>query len=230
MNKSAWTSSPELMMRWRRVRRAFDARLMTERRLLIVAAACVIWFLLDAVWVTPAYQQLNKATKRRSEAQASFQSLTSQKTQLDQAIALQKQDAQKELLLVRERLLKGQQELDRAQSQMAPARDMRQMLEAILARHGQLKLRSMKTLPPTEVRLGAPGGASAGASLYSHGLELVVEGSFHELLAWLRSVETMPRRLIWQSMTLSSDEQSRLTLTLWVQTLSPDKEPLEIAP
>lgn len=227
MNLNAWPSSAVLMMRWRRARRAFDSRLMTERRLLIVAAACVIWFLLDAVWITPAYQHLNKATKRKSEAATSRQTLIAQKDQLAQAMALQKQDAQKELALVRERLLKGQQELERAQSQMAPAREMRQLLDAMLARHGQLKLRSMRTLPPTEVRLG---GGEGGAPLYSHGLELVVEGSFHELLAWLRSVETMPRRLIWQGMKLSADEQSRLSLTLQVHTLSPDKEPLEIAP
>ncbi|HEX5374042.1 MAG TPA: hypothetical protein VFW84_15045 [Aquabacterium sp.] len=230
MKQIALPSSAELMMHWRRVRRAFDARLMTERRLLIVAAACVIWFLLDTIWVTPAYQHLNKATKRKSAAASSRQMLVTQKDQLAQAMVLQKQGAQKELLLVQERLAKGQQELERAQSQMAPAREMRQLLDAMLARHGQLKLRSMRTLPPTEVRMGGSESISGGAPLYSHGLELVVEGGFHELLAWLRSVESMPRRLIWQSMKLSSDEQSRLTLTLQVHTLSPDKEPLEIAP
>lgn len=230
MKLAAVPSSAVWMMHWRRVRRAFDARLMTERRLLIVAAACVIWFLLDTVWVTPAYQHLNKASKRKSEATTSRQMLSTQQQQLAQAMAMQKQDAQKELTLVRERLAKGQQELERAQSQMAPAREMRQLLDAMLARHGQLKLRSMRTLPPTEVRLGGTEALAGGAPLYSHGLELVVEGSFHELLTWLRSVEAMPRRLIWQSMKLSSDEQSRLTLTLQVHTLSPDKEPLEIAP
>jgi hypothetical protein len=40
----------------------------------------------------------------------------------------------------------------------------------------------------------------------------------------------MPRKLLWDSMELTSDEQSRLTLSLQVHTFSPDRDALEIAP
>jgi MSHA biogenesis protein MshJ len=216
------------MTRWRRWRRAFDARLTTERRLLIVAAACVTWFALDTVWVTPSYQRMSKAIAAKRAAESSQQSLASQQTQIAAAMATQQRDAQAQLAQLRERVAKGEKDLSEVQSQLAPAREMGHLLEAMLARHGQLRLQAMRTLAPIQVHLGQ-GDKEAGL-LYNHGMEMVVQGSYQDLVTWLQSVEGMPRHLVWDSMKLSSDDQARLSLHLQVHTLSPDKDALEIAP
>lgn len=216
----------EIRTRWRRARRKFDARMMTERRILIVAAVCISWFALDAVWVTPAYQRLKSAMQSHAQLQAKQSQAQAQQNTLMDTLRAQKAKALAELDSLRERLTRQTQELEEVQAQMAPAKDMRQLLDALLARQPNLKVLSMKTLPPIEVK--APGGNEA--VLYRHGLALEISGRFHDLLAWLQSAEQMPRKLIWGSMDLRTNMETDLVLRVQVYTLSPDKEPLEIAP
>jgi MSHA biogenesis protein MshJ len=215
-----------LSINWRRIRRKFDARLMTERRIIIIAAVCVTWLLIDTIWVTPSYQRLKKHMALQKTAQAQKASATAQTTTLMDTLREQQGKAIAELNEMRQRFAKQEEDMVAVQSQMAPASDMRQLLQALLAKHGQLRVLSMKTLPPQEVR--AQG--SADTVLYRHGLVLEVGGQFHDLLAWLQSAESMPRRLIWQSMVLGQHAQTQLVLKVQVYTLSPDKDALEIAP
>jgi len=149
----------EWRTRWRRVRRKFDARMMTERRILIVAAVCISWFALDAMWVTPAYQRLKASMQAHAQLKdKQAQSQIQQDTLMD-TLRAQKQRALAELDNLRVRLTRQQDELQEVQAQMAPARDMRQLLDALLARHANLRVLNMKTLPPVEVK--APGSNEA---------------------------------------------------------------------
>lgn len=215
----------EIRTRWRRARRQFDARMMTERRILIVAAVCISWFALDAVWVTPAYQHLKRSLQAHSQVQAKQAQAQAQQNTLMDTLRTQKARALAELESLRIRLTQQKEELEEVQAQMAPAKDMRQLLDALLARQPNLRVLSMKTLPPIEVK--APGGNEA--VLYRHGLSLEISGRFHDLLAWLQSAEQMPRKLIWGNMEMQTNIAAELVLKVQVFTLSPDKEPLEIA-
>lgn len=92
----------------------------------------------------------------------------------------------------------------------------------------------MRTLPPVEVQFNGGKGAVAPSGsapvLYSHGLEITVSGPYLDLVAWLRGVEQLPRRLLWSGMTLNVADGAPPALMLQVQTYSPDRDPLEIAP
>lgn len=226
MNTASIPPLTQWMTRWRRACRAFDARMATERRLIVIAVACVTWYGLDALWVTPSYQVFQKAWTEQRQAAQERRQLEGQLTQLQTDMATQQRELQAEIDRLKARLAQQDAEVQRTQSQLVPARELRQVLETMLARHGQLKLRSMKTVSPTEVRLG--GGA--GRPLFKHGLEMTVEGGFHDLLGWLQAIEGMPRRLIWSTLKLTTDEQGRLSLALQVYTLSPDRDALEMAP
>lgn len=212
-------------MNWRRVRRKFDARLMTERRLIILAAVCVTWLIIDSIWVTPSYQRLKKKLELQKVTHSQQAAANEQSKTLMQTLHEQQLRAIAELNEIRQRFAKQEAEMTGVQSQMAPAREMRQLLEALLAKHGQLRVLSMRTLMPQEVH--AQG--TNETVLYKHGLLLEVGGEFHDLVAWLQSAENMPRHLIWQSMELSPHAQTQLVLKVQVYTLSPDKDALEIA-
>ena len=226
MKTASMPSLTHWMTRGRRACRAFDARLATERRLIVIAVACVTWYALDALWVTPAYQAFQKVWGEQRQAKQERQQLQGQLTQLKSDMATQQRELQAEVDRLKARLAQQDAEVQRTQSQLVPARELREVLETMLARHGQLRLRSMKTVPPTEVRLGS----GSGRPLFKHGLELTVEGGFHDLLGWLQAIEAMPRRLIWNTLKLATDEQGRLSLSLQVYTLSPDRDALEMAP
>lgn len=216
----------EIMMRWRRIKRQFDSRVLSERRILIIAAVCVSWFLLDAVWVTPSFNKLKASRLAYAQASERHAAEQARSATLLQALALQKVQAAAELQQIKTRMAEAQTMQDQMQSKLAPAREMRFFLEALLDKQGQLRVLSIKTMSPQAV--AAPG--SGRALLYRHGLQIEVSGEFHDLLAWLHSAEGMPKQLLWDELNLQSDEKNGLVLSVQVHTLSPDKEALEISP
>lgn len=225
--------APQALLRWRQVRRQFDARLLNERRLIIAALIALIAYLCDMTLITPAFDALKAARQREQSATMARDAMQAELNRKRVELANRLMAAQKEQAELRKRLADGEQELARQQSMMAPARDMQNLLEGLLAQHGQLRLKAMRTLPAVEVQFNGAKGASTPAAapvLYSHGLEISVSGPYLDLVAWLRSIEQLPRRLLWSGMTLSVADGAPPTLTLQVQTYSPDRDPLEIAP
>lgn len=226
--------APQALLRWRQLRRQFDARQPNERRLIIVALIALVAYLCDLALITPSFNALKAARQREQTAAMARDAMQTELNRKRVELANRLMAAQKEQAELRKRLADGEQELARQQSMMAPARDMQNLLEGLLAQHGQLRLKAMRTLPPVEVQFNSAKGASAPAGatpvLYSHGLEISVSGPFLDLVAWLRGVEQLPRRLLWSGMTLNVADGGAPTLTLQVQTYSPDRDPLEIAP
>jgi MSHA biogenesis protein MshJ len=60
--------------------------------------------------------------------------------------------------------------------------------------------------------------------LYRHGVRLVLQGSYLDMVAYLEALEALPSQLFWGGATLDADKypQARLTLTLY--TLSLDQK------
>ncbi|NGZ84604.1 type II secretion system protein GspM [Duganella aceris] len=94
------------------------------------------------------------------------------------------------------------------------------------------------TVPtPLAAVLAAPAPAAAGATpalapaappqpslLFRHGVQLVLEGSYPDMVNYLQALEHMPTRLFWGGAALDAQKypQARLTLTLY--TLSLDQK------
>lgn len=223
--------APQALLRWRQLRRQFDARLLNERRLIIGAVIALIAYLCDLMLITPSFNTLKAARQREKTAATARDAMQAELNRKRVELANRLMNAQKEQEVLRKRLADGEQELARQQSMMAPARDMQNLLEGLLSQHGQLRLKAMRTLPATEVQFKNASGSAGGAPvLYSHGLEITVSGPFLDLVGWLRGVEQLPRRLLWSGMSLNVVDGALPTLTLQVQTYSPDRDPLEIAP
>jgi len=85
--------------------------------------------------------------------------------------------------------------------------------------------------------VNGPGNANAGAGkppagpaaapaplLFRHGVQLVLQGSYLEMIGYLEALEAMPTQLFWGAAVLDADQypQARLTLTLY--TLSLDQK------
>jgi MSHA biogenesis protein MshJ len=218
------------LLRWRRARRSFDARVLNERRLLIIAVVAGVWFVLDNAWVTPGYKQLAASMARKNQAEQAVLALQARQRQQLEDMARAQAAVKSELQLTRERMQRQSEEFEKARQVLVPAREMRALLEGLLGEQKSLRVTSMKTLPREEIQLPHVDGTGQAALLYRHGLEIRVVGSFHDLLNWLRSIESMPRKLMWDEMSLEADDLAALTLTLKVHTLSNDREPLEMAP
>jgi MSHA biogenesis protein MshJ len=223
MSLALQTRSQELVARWRHARRSFNARSLSERRLIIIAVAALVVFAVDAVWLTPSYRALHGALTRQNEARTNLATLREAASVTAREREAKGHQLHDEIAQLRAQVESGKTALDQAQGSLVPAREMREVLNELLAQHGSLRLVAMRSLPREELH------AKAGnALMYSHGLEITVEGNYLDLLSWLRSLETMPRKLLWDGLRLESDPQAKLQLTLRVHTLSRDAEPLEI--
>ena len=103
---------------------------------------------------------------------------------------------------------------------------------------GEVRLRALRSLGRSDLlvlgQATAAGGASvaadtsSGSGLYRHGVELVLEGSYADLLGYLRAVEALPQRVLWGGISLKVEQYPRATLTLRVFTLSRERHWLEI--
>ena len=86
------------------------------------------------------------------------------------------------------------------------------------------------SLPRTELTATRPDGtpAASGPALYRHGVELAVEGSFADLLAYMQALEDMPQRVLWGGVQLKVEQYPKALLTLRIYTLSLDRGWLEL--
>jgi MSHA biogenesis protein MshJ len=77
----------------------------------------------------------------------------------------------------------------------------------------------------------APAGQAAAAKpvvkeelLYRHGVQIVVEGSYLDMVAYMQALEAMPEQLFWGKATLSAQQYPKATLSLTLYTLSLDQK------
>ncbi|HEY5799148.1 MAG TPA: MSHA biogenesis protein MshJ [Burkholderiaceae bacterium] len=131
------------------------------------------------------------------------------------------------------------------------------VLETILRHNGTLRLVSLKTLPVADLqsvaeeaaRAAAPAAqaqaqtqtpspaaakpapaakSAQSAAIYRHGVEIVVEGSYPAMTAYLATLENMQWQLFWGGARLQTGQYPNATLTLNLYTMSLDPKWLHL--
>jgi MSHA biogenesis protein MshJ len=123
-----------------------------------------------------------------------------------------------------------------AQGYVAPER-MTELLRALLAEQHGLKLVSLANLPveslsrPLSQSLPQSSSAKAEAPLadddrgpFLHPVEIVVEGDYASVVAYLRAAESLPWRIQWRKLELTAGEYpvNRVRLVIGALSLSRD--------
>lgn len=113
------------------------------------------------------------------------------------------------------------------------------LLQSILKKNKRLQLISLKSFPvvnlmdlpkPSEsvetvVNNTAPADER---SIYKHEVELVLEGNYLDMLAYLKELEAMPERVYWSRGNLQVIEYPKASLSLKIFTLSLEKKWLNL--
>ena len=216
-----------------RLQRAFDGRARRERLLLIGAGVAIAWMLADGLWLTPAFKEWTSARARHTAASAALHRLNDEVAQRGTETRNAEQQLLGEVTQWRTRVSQTDTALREFGGSLVGAAEMVPVLDRLLAQTGGLRLRSMQSLGRSEV--GAPAAAPATAAeaktagtLYRHGVELNVEGSYADVLAYVQAIEAMPQRVLWGGMQLKVEQHPKVALTLRLYTLSPDRSWLEI--
>lgn len=240
----------QLQQQWIKLGTKLDAMTLRERALVFVAVTAALLFLIYTIAVQPmlARQQALQLDIRQQQNQINGIDLEiAAKAQgfvvdPDAGGHAQLQQAQAEIARLSSRLLAVQKGLV-APEKIAP------LLEHLLRGNGKLQLVSLKTLPVTGMNDAAGGNLAAAEPpapnlapapatpaarpapaskprelLYRHGVEIVLQGGYLDMIAYMQALERLPVQLFWGAARLDAQAAPETRLTLTLYTLSLDEK------
>jgi MSHA biogenesis protein MshJ len=232
----------QLLQQWIKLSTRLDAMTLRERAMVFTAVVAGILFLIYTVSAEPLL-------KKQSALQLQIKQQQNQITGIDQEIVAKAQgfkvdpDAatREQLNAVRRDIDATSNSLMAVQKGLVAPDKIAPLLEHLLRGNGRLKLISLKTLPvtglneaakpavaqtlvPAPIPAGQPAPAKPRELVYRHGVEIVVQGSYLDMVNYMAALESLPVQLFWGKANLDAQQypNSRLTLTLY--TLSLDQK------
>ena len=242
----------QLQQQWLKLSTKLDAMTLRERAMIFVAATAAILFLIYTMAVEPMLARQKLLLAQIKQQQNQIAGIDMEITAKAQGFNLDP-DAQERARLqaARDEIDRISAGLLAVQKGLVAPERIAPLLENLLGGHGKLRLMAMKTLPVTGMNesfaASAPsvaGGASPVAApaqpnqppqpaaaaqkprelLYRHGVEIVLQGSYLDMISYMAALEALPVQLFWGKASLDAQQypNSRLTLTLY--TLSLDQK------
>lgn len=231
----------QLLQQWLKLSTKLDAMTLRERAMVFAAVVAAILFLLYTVSLEPLLNKQKLLRGQIKQQQNQVAGIDLEISAMAQGFIVDPDAATREKLqAVRHEIDTTSAGLMAVQKGLVAPNKIAPLLEQLLRGNGKLKLMSMKTLPvaglneavlPAEPPpAAAPAPASAKAApkprelLYRHGVEIVLQGSYLDMISYMEALESLPVQLFWGKARLDAQQypNSRLTLTLY--TLSLDQK------
>ena len=227
--------------RWKHLSARYAALAPRERALLPGAVCFAILMLGHLLVIEPATKERRLLQQRLAQEANDLTVAQAQITVLQAKLKNPDAEVRAQLEALRLQARAADDQFKKLQGSLVPAQDMSDWLSGLLQAQRGLQLVGLRTLPVTSVTeladgkkpaaTAAPAAASApGADaatpdgwLYRHGVEITVRGSYPELVAYLQTLERMPRRVYWGELKLDAQQSPAVVMTLVVYTLSVDK-------
>jgi MSHA biogenesis protein MshJ len=232
---------------WQQTVLKIDALTLRERVIIFAMVAILLIVLMNAMLIDP---QFAKQKRLLLQVQAEQEKIGLIQAEIRQALAAQSDpDASGRERLKTLRYEAGQMQtalLDMQKGLVSPDK-MTVLLEDIMRRDGKLRMLSLKTLPVSTLAASISGdgntadktagaaavknkaeSASATGAVYTHGVEIVIQGGYLEMLDYITRLENMPWQLFWGKAKLNVEEYPKASLTLTLFTLSLDKKWLNL--
>lgn len=205
--------------------RWLDDRAPRERLLLALSLLAVLTMLWYLLLIEPLALRKQALEAQVGPAVATLAALDQQAVDIV-AGAAQDPDAEnrQQKVLLEEEIGRLDERLATLTGELISPQQMVEILEQMLKRRRQLSLTRLENLPG-EPLLETPTGDSPAEkvqhrNLYRHPLRIELTGSYLEALAYLKSLEQLPRKIYWQDLALSVEEYPQAKITVTVYTLS----------
>ena len=220
-----------LRLYWNRLGSRYMALSRRERVLVALAMILVPLLIGNTLFVDPQWSRSKVMQNSIATQSTMLASLRTQAANLQQELSIDPDAGKKaELAELNAQRVQMDEQLRQVGSALVRPEDMNGLLESLLARHGGLRLVSLKTLAPQSVLREKEGAKEADGKpversfdLYRHGVEIRLEGNYGQLQAYLAQLEKLPQRLLWGQLSYRVIDYPRSEMTLTVYTLSPDK-------
>lgn len=202
----------------------FDALSMRERAFICAAALGVILVIWNSALMAPLAAKRSRLSLELRELQSSIQATAETLDPPAAAEQVRAALAQQETLQARLDSLDAQL-ASTAAGLIAPDRMVSVIRDVLEHQHG-LKLitlhnKPMRSLaPPPAAR---PGVNAVETGPYVHPVELVVEGSYFDVLAYLHALEGLPWRFYWSALELDATHYPVNRVRVELSTVNMDK-------
>ncbi len=234
---------------WQRIAAKIDALSVRERTIIFVMAALILVVLVNMMLLDPQYVKQKKLSLQLQQDQAKIAEIRMEIQQKIKAHAIDPDAVDRvRLQNLKQQFSQMHNALLEMQKGLISPDKMAVLLEDILKRDGRLHLMSLKTLPVSslndaisadnksvgEKATGLPAtqdksdSYSATGAIYKHGVEITVQGSYLDMVGYMKELETMPWQLFWGKAKLNVEEYPKATLTLTLFTMSLEKKWLNL--
>ena len=217
---------------WLNISAKIDSLTLRERSIVFVAAAGVLIYAVFLLFLNPTYAKQKATLTTMSQQRDQLAGVEAEIAQTMLAHTLDPDAAERaRLLQVRREAQALSSALMAMQRGMVPPERMTGLLEQILRAHRSLRLKSLRTLPeeaPVVTALKPGEAAPPPQLLHRHGVELVLQGSYPDMVDYMAALEGMQGQIFWGSAGMKVDTHPSATLTLVVYTISLDKKWLKL--
>ena len=202
-----------------------DAMSLRERVLIFLAVAVVIVAIADSVLFDPILRRQKVNSQRIHQQEDEVRTMQGQVQAYAQARTGDNAGSKRERLEKRKvELAALDRELGAKRSDLVPPERMAKMLYEIVKRNPDIELVSLRSLPATGMTQSLTAALGSGAlTLYRHGIEITVSGSYLRMLTYVNQLERLPAKIMWGNMELQAAAYPVATLKITLYTLSPDK-------
>ena len=237
----------DLKQRWRKFAAKVDALSLRERVMTFGASAALLVFLLYSLFLTPLFAKQKLLNQTMASEQQMIAGIDAEILLRISGNGVDPDAQERQALLrLRQETARLANMLRTAQGGLVPPDRIVFLLERLLRQHARLRLVSLKTLPSAPVGGAADGAHAAGPAsapapvsaaaaatppapviksaplLYRHGVEVVLRGSYIDMVNYMEALEGMPTHVFWGDARLEVEQYPSASLQLTLFTLSLD--------
>ena len=239
---------------WLRYAAKIDGLGLRERILVFLGAVAILIELVNVTMLSQQFAKEAELSRQIKEDQSQIAGIQAEiRTALETFNHNPDSAKRAQLNQIKGQLTQMGSSLQDMQKGLVSPDKMTAMLDDIFKQNGKLRLVSLRTLPATGLTEGEahdgkdavkdaakdaakPASGAAGKAgahgaadlVYKHGVEIVVEGNYLDLVAYMTALEGLPWQIYWGKAKLTVDESFKPSLTLTLYTLSLDKKWLNI--
>jgi MSHA biogenesis protein MshJ len=213
---------------WRKLSDRIDALALRERVMVFVMMAVILITPVNLFLLDPLRAKQKNLLQERTARQQEIDALQSQLQGLASNVQVDPDaENRNRLRELKRKLDELEAPLETAQQSLVSPEKSAFLLGELLAQNPRLRLISLKTLPATTALENqadpAKQGGAAVSLVYRHGMQMTVEGSYHDLQQYLAALEKLPWRMVWGEADLRVGEYPKIVLSLTLYTLSLEK-------
>lgn len=213
---------------WRKFVDRIDALALRERVMVFVMMVVILITPVNLFLLDPLRAKQKTLLKDRAARQQEINALQAQLMGVASTVQIDPDaENRKRLRDLKRKIDELEAPVETAQQSLVSPEKRAFLLGELLAQNPRLRLVSMKTLPATtalENKADPSKKGSVSTSLvYRHGVQMVVEGNYHDLLQYLVTLEKLPWRMVWGAADLKVDEYPKIVLSMTLYTLSLEK-------